>query len=67
MVFQVVRFLQPTWLKLIFLLEWFLFILIILFQGQLDTSHQFFVVVYPLLLFYLAACLFTALGQKNGI
>lgn len=49
-------FLRPTWVKLIFLVEWALFILIELVRGDLDTGHQILVAGYPLVFFYLVAC-----------
>lgn len=61
----VVAFLRPTKLKLAFLVQWVLFILITAAQGKLNTNRQILIAVYPLIIFYLAACAFTALSQHT--
>ena len=53
-------FLRPTRLKLLFLLEWTIFILIELCRGRLRTGHDFLVAGYPLLFFYLIGCIMAA-------
>ena len=58
-------FLRPTWVKLIFLVEWALFILIELLRGELDTGHQILVAGYPLVFFYLVACGLTCWGHQD--
>jgi lipoprotein signal peptidase len=62
---MVVTFLKPTKLKLVFLVEWVLFILITATQGRLKTNHHILVAVYPLIILYLAACALTALSQHT--
>ncbi len=57
-------FLVPTRQKLIFLAEWVLFVFIMTLQGKLITIQMVLIACYPLLLFYLIACIFTALKQK---
>jgi len=59
----VVAFLKPTRIKLVFLLEWVLFILITIAKGELETNHQILVAGYPLAFFYLVACALAALSQ----
>ncbi|MBN1877489.1 MAG: signal peptidase II [Anaerolineae bacterium] len=59
----VVTFFRPTKTKLIFLIEWVLFILITAVRGELETPHQVLVAGYPLIFFYLIACMLTALSQ----
>jgi len=61
----VVAFLRPTKLKLAFLAEWVLFILISAAQGKLQESHQILVAVYPLIILYLAACVLAAWSQHT--
>ncbi len=62
---MVIAFLRPTRLKLVFLVEWVLFILITAAQGKLKTNHQILIAVYPLIIFYLSACALTALSQHT--
>lgn len=59
------RFLKPTTIKLIFLVEWTLFILIELFRGELGSRQQILVASYPLAFFYLVACWLTVLSQRT--
>lgn len=59
----VVAFLKPTRIKLVFLVEWALFILITAARGDLETNHQVLVAGYPLIFFYLVACELTTLSQ----
>lgn len=49
-------FLRPTRLKLLFVIEWGLFVLIAWMQGSLGSVHQAQVALYPLGFFYLIAC-----------
>jgi lipoprotein signal peptidase len=49
-------FLGPTRLKLLFVIEWGLFVLIAGMQGSLDSVHQVLVALYPLGFFYLVGC-----------
>jgi lipoprotein signal peptidase len=58
-------FLRPPKIKLVFLVEWSLYILIIAIQGGLGTSHQILIAVYPLTLFYLVGCGFSALSVRT--
>ena len=57
---SVAAFLKPTRIKLVFLVEWALFVLIAAATGELETSHQVVVAGYPLLFFYLVACFLAA-------
>ena len=57
-------FLKPTRIKLVFLMEWTLFVLITASRGDLETIHQALVAGYPLIFFYLAACALVALNQQ---
>lgn len=59
----VVAFFKPTRIKLVFLVEWVLFILITMAKGELETNHQILVAGYPLVFFYLVACALAALSQ----
>ena len=59
----VVAFLKPTRTKLVFLVEWVLFILITVARGELETNHQILVAGYPLVFFYLVACVLAASSQ----
>lgn len=52
--------LRPSRNKLIFLVEWLLFLLIIGLQGELSTRRQLLVAAYPLLFFYLIAAVLEA-------
>ena len=61
----VVAFLRPTRLKLAFLAEWVLFILVLAAQGKLGANRQILIAVYPLIIFYLAACALSALSQHS--
>ena len=56
----IATFLKPTQTKLVFLVEWALFILAAAARGELETNHQVLVAGYPLLFFYLVACALTA-------
>jgi lipoprotein signal peptidase len=60
----IVAFFKPTKIKIVFLVEWILFILITVAQGKLKTNHQVFVAAYPLVFFYLVACMLAALSQR---
>ncbi len=57
-------FLRPTRLKLLFLVEWALFVLIAWLQGSLGNTHQVLVALYPLGAFYLAACALAARSRR---
>jgi len=59
----VVAFLKPTRTKLVFLVQWVLFIVITVARGELETNHQILVAGYPLVFFYLVACALAALSQ----
>lgn len=58
-------FFQPTRNKLIFLAEWLLFIGIALLQGTLKTGRHILIAVYPLLFFYIIACIFAELSCRR--
>jgi lipoprotein signal peptidase len=59
----IAAFLKPTKHKLVFLVEWALFILFEAVKGELETPQQVLVAVYPLLFFYLVACALAAISQ----
>jgi len=61
----VARFIKPTRLKILFLIEWILFIGINATMGKLDTLQSVLVAMYPLLFFYLIACILTAVSQHR--
>ncbi len=61
----VVQLLRPTWIKLIFLVEWLIFILITWFQGGLDDGRQALIAAYPLLFFYAVAGIFEIVSGKT--
>jgi hypothetical protein len=50
----VVAFLRPTKLKLAFLVEWVLFVLISAAQGELEANHHILIAVYALVFLCLA-------------
>jgi lipoprotein signal peptidase len=58
-------FLKPTVLKLVFLVEWALFILLEWLRGELGTSRKILVASYPLVFFYLVACALVVLSQHT--
>ena len=58
-------FLRPTKLKMLFLAEWSLYLLIELFRGKLGTAHHLIVAGYPLLFFYLIGCTMAALAGAS--
>lgn len=58
------RFLRPSRNKLIFLIEWLLFLLITGLQGGLSSGRQMLVAAYPLLFFYLVAATLETLSRK---
>ena len=60
-----VTFVKPTQIKLLFLVEWLLFIIISLMRGHLVDSQQILVAVYPLLIFYFIACVLTAFRHQK--
>jgi lipoprotein signal peptidase len=57
--------LRPTATRLIFLVEWFLFILLALWQGKLESGKQILVASYPLAFFYAIACAFALLSEQS--
>jgi lipoprotein signal peptidase len=58
-------FLKPTGLKLVFLVEWTLFILLEWLRGELGTGGKILVASYPLVFFYLVACVLVVLSQHT--
>lgn len=60
-----VAWLKPTKIKLIFLLEWSLFLLIEIAKGKLKSGHSLLVAAYPFLFFYLVACVLVGLSQRT--
>lgn len=61
---RLLRFLSPTISKLIFVVEWLLFLLIIGVQGGLQTLRQVGIAAYPLLFFYLFGATLDTLSGK---
>lgn len=59
-----IQFIKPTAPKLVFLAQWLAYILIVWFQGTLDSRHRFLVALYPLALFYLLACILTYANRR---
>ncbi|MDK2931809.1 MAG: signal peptidase [Bacillota bacterium] len=53
-------FLKPTKLKMLFLVEWVVYVLIELSRAKLRTAHQLMVAGYPLIVFYLIGCALAA-------
>jgi lipoprotein signal peptidase len=60
----VIAFLKPTKIKLVFLVEWILFVLIIAAGGELE-SNQVLVAGFPLIFFYFVACVMAALSKHR--
>jgi lipoprotein signal peptidase len=56
-------FLEPTRVKLVFIVEWVFFFLITALRGYLATPHQALLIATPLIFFYLAGCTLASLGQ----
>ena len=61
---RIAAFLKPTTIKLVFILEWSVFILATWSRGELETPHQALVIAYPLIFFYLAGCALSSLSQR---
>ncbi len=59
------EFFKPTFIKTLFLMEWVLFILICFTSGTLEGYQQLLVAVYPLLFFYLIACILASISQRR--
>lgn len=59
----ILKFFKLTIIKSLFLLEWFLFVLLISIRGKLKTDIQLLSAVYPFLFFYLIACMLSAISQ----
>ena len=53
-------FLKPTKLKMLFLVEWVVYVLIELSRAKLRTAHQLMVAGYPFIVFYLIGCALAA-------
>ncbi len=50
-----VKILRPNWIKLVFLAEWLLFLLILFLQGGLKTERQALIAIGPAIFFYIVA------------
>jgi len=57
--------LRPTATRLVFLVEWLLFLLLALWQGKLESGKQILVASYPLAFFYFVACAFALLSEQS--
>lgn len=55
---------KPTKIKLLFLIEWGLFIIIEIIRGKLKFGRSILVAGYPLIFFYLVACILANLSQR---
>lgn len=62
---KAIAWLKPSKTKLAFLLEWSLFIVIEIARGKVQSGHAILVAAYPLLFFYLVACVLVALSQRT--
>jgi len=62
---MLLQLLRPTWIKIIFLAEWLIFILITWFQGGLDSRRQALIAAYPLLFFYAIGGVFEIVSRKT--
>ena len=60
-----IAWLRPSKIKLAFLLEWSLFIVIEIARGKVRPWHEIMVAAYPLLFFYLVACMLVTLSQRT--
>jgi signal peptidase II len=60
-------FLEPTVPKVVFLAEWAVFILISALRGELSSPHLILVAAYPLLFFYLVACLLARAARRSWV
>lgn len=56
-------FFRPARLKMLFLAEWGVFILIELSRAKLRTPHQLMVAGHPLIVFYLLGCAIATLAR----
>jgi lipoprotein signal peptidase len=63
---NVARFLKPTKLKLLFLVEWGVFILLQITRGEITNLDQLLIAGTPFLFFYLLACGFTQLSFSRS-
>jgi hypothetical protein len=57
--------LRPTATRLVFLVEWLLFMLLALSRGKLASGKQILIASYPLALFYSIACALALLGEQS--
>jgi lipoprotein signal peptidase len=57
--------LRPTATRLVFLVEWLLFILLALLRGKLESGKQILVASYPLAFFYSVACALALLSEHS--
>jgi len=62
---QGITWLKPSKIKLAFLLEWSLFIVIEIARGKVRSPHAILVAAYPLLFFYLVACVLVPLSRHT--
>jgi lipoprotein signal peptidase len=61
----VARFIKPTPIKILFLMEWILFIGINVILGKMDSLQSVLIAIYPLLFFYLIACILSAVSRHR--
>ncbi|MBN1179771.1 MAG: signal peptidase II [Anaerolineae bacterium] len=60
-----IAWLRPSKIKLVFLLEWSLFIVIEVARGKVRSGHAILVAACPLMFFYLVACELVVLSQRT--
>ncbi len=60
------QFLRPTRTKLVFWVEWGLYLAFVAAIGQAPRPDELLVLVYPLALYYLTACIFAALVNRGA-
>lgn len=60
------QFLRPTRTKLVFWVEWGLYLALVVAIGQAPRPDKLLVLVYPLALYYLVACVFTVLVTREA-
>lgn len=62
---KLIDFLKPPPKIYLFLIEWSVFVLILIFQGKLQTFRLFGVAMYPFFFFYLMGSLFFTIHVKQ--
>lgn len=60
-----IDFLRPTLPRLVFVVEWSLFVLLSAMRGDLESGHEVLVALYPLAFFYLVGCTLAAWSRRR--